>query len=86
MLHRGEERILGIPSPSGLGSLEETPTEAGQALALGSWTLGTPPPPCFLPPGCLEFSSLSARVLPLRFSCLIGDIVSKLGGNQLLDL
>ena len=85
MFHRGEERILGIPSPSGLGSLEETPTEAGQALALGSWTLGTPPPLCFPPPGCLEFSSLSARVLPLRFSCLTGDS-KQAGWGQLLDL
>ena len=72
MFHRGEERILGIPSPSGLGSLEETPTAAGQALALGSWTLGTPPPPCFPPQAVWNFP-LSARVLPLRFSRLTGD-------------
>lgn len=40
---REQRGFLAFPSGSGLGNLEEMPAEAGQALALGHWALGTPP-------------------------------------------
>lgn len=58
MLQRGESggEDASRCRPSGLGGLQETPAESGQALAPGGWTLGMPRPPCSPPPRQSGFS------------------------------